>query len=98
MQADGNAVMHPGTEANPKAAILWNSQTHLVPKNAKNVLHIVVDDLRPAMNVAYRQNYMLTPSFDRLANEGLVFLRAYTGIAVCAPSRNSFMVGGPQPV
>ena len=36
---------------------------------------------------------MITPAFDRLASEGLVFDRAYCNIAVCAPSRNSFMSG-----
>ena len=45
------------------------------------------------MNVAYGQKHMLTPAFDRLATEGSVFTRAYCNIAVCAPSRNSFMSG-----
>ena len=53
----------------------------------------VVDDLRPVMNVAYKQDYMVTPAFDKLANESLVFSRAFCQIAVCAPSRSSFMSG-----
>eukprot|EP00038_Savillea_parva_P014739 m.11964 g.11964 ORF g.11964 m.11964 type:complete len:712 (+) comp2895_c0_seq1:126-2261(+) len=92
MQRDGNAVLYAGTPDKVGKSV-WFTGTHFIPPNAKNVLHLVVDDLRPAMNVAYKQEYMHTPSFDRLANEGLVFLRAYTGIAVCAPSRNSFMSG-----
>ena len=49
--------------------------------------------MRPDMKVAYGQAHMITPAFDRLAKEGSVFTRAYCQIAVCAPSRNSFMSG-----
>ena len=59
----------------------------------KNVLHIIVDDLRPVLNKAYRADYMVTPSFDKLAAQSLVFSRAFCQIAVCAPSRSSFMSG-----
>lgn len=45
------------------------------------------------MNLAYHQADVVTPAFDRLAREGMVFDRAYCQIAVCAPSRNSFMSG-----
>ena len=37
----------------------------------------IVDDLRPVMKVAYKQDYMITPAFDKLANESLVFSRAF---------------------
>ena len=62
------------------------------PPGAKNVLLVVVDDLRPQMG-AYYQNQTLTPNIDALAAEALVFDRAYCQIAVCSPSRNSFMSG-----
>eukprot|EP00040_Diaphanoeca_grandis_P036705 m.235426 g.235426 ORF g.235426 m.235426 type:complete len:731 (+) comp33664_c2_seq1:100-2292(+) len=93
-QNDGNVVMYKGARpgSNP-TQVLWSTQTHTMPTNAKNVLHIIVDDLRPQMNLAYHQTGMITPAFDRLAREGLVFDRAYCSIAVCAPSRNSFMSG-----
>ena len=39
------------------------------------------------------QKEVITPNFDRIAREGLVFDYAYCNIAVCAPSRNSFMSG-----
>ena len=54
---------------------------------------LVGSDMRPDMKVAYGQAQMITPAFDRLAKEGSVFTRAYCQIAVCAPSRNSFMSG-----
>ena len=58
----------------------------------KNVLFIVVDDLRPDIG-AYGQTYVHTPNIDQLAKESLVFDRAYCQQAICAPSRNSFMTG-----
>ena len=62
------------------------------PAGQKNVLLVVVDDLRPQMG-AYYQNQTLTPSINKLAAEALVFDRAYCQLAVCSPSRNSFMSG-----
>jgi arylsulfatase A-like enzyme len=67
--------------------------TPLPPPNAKNVLLLIVDDLRPQLNVTYGNEEMLTPNMDRLAGAGIAFHRAYVQISVCAPSRNSFMTG-----
>ena len=47
------------------------------PPKPANVLYIVVDDLRPEMNLAYNQSHIITPNFDRLAQRGLTFSRAY---------------------
>ena len=65
------------------------------PKGAKNVLLIIVDDMRTQLNKAYGHPYMVTPSFDKLAQSpgAVVFSRAYAQAAHCAPSRNSFMSG-----
>ena len=70
----------------------WPEQS-AAPKGAKNVLMIVVDDLRPQLNVAYGQKHMKTPYLDELAQSGgaVTFTRAYAQVAHCAPSRNSFM-------
>ena len=70
--------------------------SHSAPDTAaakpKNVLFIVIDDLRPQLG-CYGQHYMHTPSIDKLASQSLVFDRAYCQFAFCAPSRNSFMTG-----
>lgn len=58
----------------------------------KNVLFIVIDDLRPQLG-CYSQKYMRTPNIDKLASQSLVFDNAYCQFAFCAPSRNSFMTG-----
>ena len=59
-----------------------------------NVVHIVVDDLRPDIG-AYGLSNRHTPNIDNLAKNGTTFLRAYAQQAVCGPSRNSFMRSGP---
>ena len=63
------------------------------PDDAKNVLMIVVDDLRPQLHLAYGHSFMKTPALDEFAlSKGTVtFTRAYAQVAHCAPSRNSFM-------
>ena len=63
------------------------------PADAKNVLMIVVDDLRPQFNLAYEHSFMKTPALDEFAlSKGTVtFTRAYAQVAHCSPSRNSFM-------
>ena len=65
------------------------------PADAKNVLMIVVDDLRPQLNLAYGHGFMKTPALDEFAlSKGTVtFTRAYAQVAHCSPSRNSFMSG-----
>ena len=57
-----------------------------------NVLFIGVDDLRPQM-LCYGCEEMVTPNFDRLAEHGVRFDRAYCNIAVCGASRASLMKG-----
>ncbi len=57
-----------------------------------NVLFISVDDLRPQLG-CYGQHYMITPNIDRLANEGVLFNRAYCQVPVCGASRASLLTG-----
>ena len=57
-----------------------------------NILLICVDDLRPELN-CYGAGHIISPHIDALADEAVVFTRAYTQQAVCAPSRNTLMTG-----
>lgn len=57
-----------------------------------NVLFIMIDDLRPDLGV-YGNRAAHTPHMDALARSGLVFDRAYTQQAVCAPSRAVLLTG-----
>ena len=63
------------------------------PPGAKNVLLIVVDDLRPELNATYGASFVSTPNMDRLGARGTTFTRAYCQQAICGPSRNSFLTG-----
>ena len=61
----------------------------------QNVLYFICDDLRPEFLAAYDQKVMITPAMDKLASEALVFDKAYCSVAVCSPSRNSFIERSP---
>ena len=57
-----------------------------------NILFIAVDDLRPELG-CYGSKTAITPHLDRLAEDGLLFRRAYCQQAICSPSRASLMTG-----
>ena len=61
-------------------------------QNRPNILFIPVDDLRPEAG-AYGNPIIRTPNIDRIAKQGVVFLRAYCQQAVCNPSRASLLTG-----
>ncbi|MEP3481398.1 MAG: sulfatase [Fuerstiella sp.] len=57
-----------------------------------NILFIAVDDLRPELG-CYGSPIAVTPHLDKLAEQGLLFHRAYCQQAICRPSRASLMTG-----
>jgi arylsulfatase A-like enzyme len=57
-----------------------------------NILFAIADDWSPHAG-AYGTKWVKTPAFDRIAREGLVFDRAYTPNAKCAPSRACLLTG-----
>ena len=57
-----------------------------------NVLFIVSDDLRPALS-SYGDAIVQTPNLDKLAKRSVRFSTATSQLAVCAPSRTSFLTG-----
>ncbi|HXG61849.1 MAG TPA: arylsulfatase [Planctomycetota bacterium] len=58
-----------------------------------NLVLIVADDLGYGHLGCYGQEKIRTPNLDRMAAEGLRFVRAYAGSSVCAPSRSALMTG-----
>ena len=57
-----------------------------------NIIHVIVDDLRPELG-AYGVQGRHSPNIDALAASGVSFDSAYTQYALCGPSRNSFLSG-----
>ena len=64
----------------------------------KNVVLIIADDFRPNVGVLgesdqFSSPEMKTPNLDALAAKSLVLTNAYTQVALCGPSRSSFLSG-----
>ena len=57
-----------------------------------NLLFAIADDWG-AHAGAYGTPWVKTPGFDRIAKEGVLFTRAYTPVAKCAPSRAIVLTG-----
>jgi N-sulfoglucosamine sulfohydrolase len=57
-----------------------------------NILWIVAEDMG-LDTASYGVKGSYTPNLDMLAKEGILYTRAYTTAAICAPSRSSFMTG-----
>lgn len=58
-----------------------------------NIVHIIIDDLRTEIGAYNPGHTVYTPNMDALANEGVLFDRAYAQQALCNPSRASFLTG-----
>jgi N-sulfoglucosamine sulfohydrolase len=58
-----------------------------------NILLAIADDWSFGHAGAYGCKWTKTPGFDRVAREGLLFTRAYTPNAKCAPSRACLLTG-----
>ncbi|XP_065844078.1 iduronate 2-sulfatase-like [Oscarella lobularis] len=58
----------------------------------RNVLFIAIDDLRPELG-CYGSSKAKSPHIDALASKSILFERAYCQVAVCSPSRASFLTG-----
>ena len=58
-----------------------------------NILFCIADDVTWMHMGAYGCDWVKTPSFDRIAREGILFNNAYTPNAKCAPSRACILTG-----
>jgi choline-sulfatase len=59
----------------------------------KNILFFMCDQLNPYVLSPYRENMAITPTYQELADEGIVFKNAYCNNPLCVPSRMSMMTG-----
>lgn len=58
-----------------------------------NVLLLISDEHNPFYSSVYGHPFVQTPAMDRLAENGVVYERAYCPSPLCTPSRSAFMSG-----
>lgn len=58
-----------------------------------NILFCIADDATYMHFGAYGCDWVETPGFDQIANQGILFMNAYTPNAKCAPSRAAILTG-----
>ena len=63
------------------------------PAPRPNILWLVAEDFAWTFASAYGDPLARTPTFDRLAKDGILYERAYSTSAVCAPTRASIITG-----
>ncbi|MCQ9626443.1 sulfatase-like hydrolase/transferase [Cetobacterium somerae] len=59
----------------------------------ENIAIILLDQIRTDMLGCYGHNIVKTPNMNKLADEGVIFDRAYTPASVCCPARTSLFTG-----
>ena len=75
------------------AVLAWTAVASAQERARPNILFAIADDWSYGHAGAYGAAWVRTPTFDRVAAEGLVFTRAYTPNAKCAPSRAAILTG-----
>ena len=58
-----------------------------------NIVLIIADNLNPTLLGPYGNREIRTPNLDRMAQEGMVFERAFAVSGVCSPTRASLLTG-----
>jgi len=71
--------------------IYTSVQSQVVRK--PNIIYILADDLGYGDIGVYGQKKIETPNIDKLAKQGMLFTRHYSGAPVCAPARCILLTG-----
>lgn len=58
-----------------------------------NIIYIMSDDHDADAISAYGSTLVKTPHIDRIANEGVLFQRAFVGNSICGPARATLLTG-----
>lgn len=90
-----NRYLHSRVLISILAPLFFLTACNLAEKNQEppqpNVILVIIDDLRD--HESFTPFKVHTPNFDRLAERGLKFDRAYCQLPVCNSSRASFLSG-----
>lgn len=75
--------------------VLWSAIVSQVlgQSSPPNILIAIADDWGYGHASAYGAKWVQTPSFDRVAKQGILFRNAFTPNAKCAPSRACLLTG-----
>jgi N-sulfoglucosamine sulfohydrolase len=74
-------------------SVALHTQRSTPPPARPNILFAIADDWSFGHAGAYGSTWVRTPSFDRVAHNGLLFTHTYTPNAKCAPSRAILLTG-----
>ena len=75
--------------------LLFSCTSVQKPEERPNILWIFVDDMNDWMN-PYGYNKVATPSINTLADEGVLFEKAYVPAPVCSAARSAIITGCMQ--
>lgn len=70
-----------------------SSNSEIPESKSPNILFIMADDFTYNEIGCYGGQNAKTPNIDKLADEGLVFNRAYVSMAMCTPARHELYTG-----
>jgi N-sulfoglucosamine sulfohydrolase len=73
--------------------IVVETSITVIPDNRPNILFCMADDWGWPHAGAYGQDWLATPGFDRIADEGVLFRNAFTNCPSCTPSRGCTLTG-----
>ena len=74
-------------------AIIVTVGSHLQAADRPNILIAISDDQSWAHASAYGSQFVKTPAFDRVANEGVLFTNAFAAAPGCSPCRAALLTG-----
>ncbi len=74
-------------------AVTCLGNAHTAEAARPNILFAIADDWGWPHAGAYGDPVVKTPTFDRIANEGVLFHHAYVSSPSCTPSRNAILTG-----
>src|SRR5690554_3164001 len=77
--------------------LMWTAFPVLSAENSAtsrpNILFIMADDCTYSEIGCFGGQNAKTPNIDKLADEGLIFNRAYVSMAMCVPARHELYTG-----